>query len=139
MGLTVGDIGHSAPFQIDASLGLSAAVLEMLAFSKPGLLRLLPALPKTWPLGRARGIACRGNLTLDLDWDQPARTLTAVFTSRTDQTIQVKLPPGLPTALLGPKGRPADASPLGKQYVSLPLRRGKPLRLRVGAKKKAHR
>ncbi|MEI7836855.1 MAG: glycoside hydrolase N-terminal domain-containing protein [Planctomycetota bacterium] len=139
MGLTVGDIGHSAPFQIDASLGLSAAVLEMLAFTKPGLVRLLPALPKTWPVGRARGIACRGGLTLDLDWDQPARTLTAVFTSRTDQTIQVKLPPGLPTALLGPKGRPADASPLGKQYVSLSLRRGKPMRLRIGAKKKANR
>ncbi|MCY2931493.1 MAG: glycoside hydrolase N-terminal domain-containing protein [Planctomycetota bacterium] len=136
MGLTIGGIGGSAPFQIDASLGFPAAILEMLAFSKPGLLRLLPALPKAWPTGRARGIACRGGITLDLDWDQSARTVPAVLTSRTDQTVQLKLPPGLKAALLGPKARPADASPLGKQYVSVDLLAGKSLRLRAEAGKR---
>jgi alpha-L-fucosidase 2 len=135
MGLTIGGIGGSAPFQIDASLGFSAAVLEMLAFSKPGLIRLLPAVPKTWPSGRATGMLCRGAITLDLEWDAPKRRVIATLTSRTDQDVQIKLPPGFKCARIGgPKGRVAERSPLGPRYISVALRRNKPLRLIAGTK-----
>jgi len=132
MGLTIGAIGGSALFQIDASLGFSAAVLEMLVFSKPGLIRLLPALPRKWTSGRATGIACRGGITLDLEWDQAKRRVSAVLTSRTDQQVQIKLPPGFKTARLGPKDPVAVRSALGRKYVAVVLRGKKPVTLIVG-------
>lgn len=132
MGLTIGGIGGSAPFQIDASLGFSAAVLEMLVFSKPGLIRLLPALPRKWTCGLAKGIACRGGITLDLEWDQAKRKVSAVLTSRTDQQVQIKLPPGFKTARLGPKGPAAERSTFGRKYVAVALKGKKPVTLIVG-------
>ena len=53
-GLTVYWFGQHPPFQIDANLGFTAAVLEMLLFSKPGFLRILPALPDQWKKGRIK-------------------------------------------------------------------------------------
>jgi alpha-L-fucosidase 2 len=135
MGLTIGGIGGSAPFQIDASLGFSAAVLEMLAFSKPGLLRLLPALPKTWNHGSARGMLCRGGIKLDVAWDQAKGRMNAVLTSTTDQTVHVKLPAGFGKATLGPKGQAAQRSPLGAQYILLQFRANKAVRLAATKKR----
>lgn len=40
-----------APFQIDANMGWSAGVQEMLLFSLPGKISVLPALPKRWEKG----------------------------------------------------------------------------------------
>ncbi len=92
MGLSMpGNKGHP-PFQIDANFGFTAAVLEMLVYSKPGLIKLLPSLPSTWNAGQSRGIACRGGVSVDVTWNQSAGTLAATFLSRTDQTVRVHFP-----------------------------------------------
>lgn len=52
MGVTMDLLwGLAAPLQLDAILGYPAAVMEMLLYSSPQEMRLLPALPKAWAAG----------------------------------------------------------------------------------------
>lgn len=58
------------PFQIDGNFGFTAGVIELLLQSHEGFLRILPTLPKNWSNGAISGIKARGNIELDLQWDQ---------------------------------------------------------------------
>lgn len=59
-----------AIFNVDASGGLPAVVLEMLVQSQPNELALLPALPAAWPSGTVRGVRARGGVVVErLSWD----------------------------------------------------------------------
>lgn len=62
------DLGGRATFQIDANLGTPAAMLEMLVYSRPGRIELLPATPAAWADGSAAGVGARGGFTVDLQW-----------------------------------------------------------------------
>ncbi len=80
------------PFQIDANFGITAAVLEMLVFSKPGEIKLLPALPQKWNQGSIKGLCCRGGLTVSIDWNREKNELNAVLKSKADTKIDLFLP-----------------------------------------------
>ncbi|QKW17813.1 glycoside hydrolase N-terminal domain-containing protein [Kitasatospora sp. NA04385] len=60
--------GTSSTLQIDANYGTPTAMLDMLAYSRPGLVELLPATPSAWGTGSVRGLGLRGGFTLDMDW-----------------------------------------------------------------------
>jgi hypothetical protein len=63
-------------FNVDASGGLPAVVIEMLVQSQPGSLDLLPALPATWTSGSVRGVRARGGVVVEeLTWDPDGATV----------------------------------------------------------------
>lgn len=58
-----------APFQIDANIGFTGAVNEMLVSSADGDLSLLPALPDAWKKGSIKGITASGGYSVSMHWE----------------------------------------------------------------------
>ena len=61
-----------APFQIDANMGWSAAVQQMLLSSSPGRILILPALPARWKSGSVKGLMACGGVEVSISWDADA-------------------------------------------------------------------
>ncbi|MEI8242178.1 MAG: glycoside hydrolase N-terminal domain-containing protein [bacterium] len=130
-GITM-DEGWLPPFQMDANLGLTAAVQEMLMFSTPGVLKLLPALPRRWSRGRVTGLRGRGQISVDLAWDVRRRSLHARLRSATTQSLAVCAPAwaGQPQTPARPARRKSAARK--GAYVTLSLPAGRTIEIRYG-------
>ncbi len=70
MGITLRVIfGRSKPYQIDANMGLTAAIMEMLLTSRPdGTLLIAQALPADWRAGRLETVATRCGCLCSMAW-----------------------------------------------------------------------
>ena len=80
--------GH-APFQIDANMGITSAVYEMLLFGDGKRVKLLPALPSDWLTGEVKGICARGGLILSYKWDKD--TIEAEITATSPIKFDVSI------------------------------------------------
>lgn len=82
---------HRSLFNMDVSGGMPAVIIDMLIGSEPGKIKLLPALPASWPVGTIEGILCRGQVEIkSLKWEQHSIRVTII--SAKNQQIALELP-----------------------------------------------
>lgn len=114
--------GH-APFQIDANLGYTSAVYEMLMYSDTKKIKLLPALAAEWESGSIEGLHARGSYFVSIRWDK-SRVHAKIVAAR-DGEISV----ALKGATLKTSAPCIEKSPYGDPYVLLKLRAGEEIEL----------
>jgi alpha-L-fucosidase 2 len=72
----------------DAQGGIPAIMMEMLAYSRPGVIEVLPALPQTLTKGSINGMLLRTFAKLDkLSWNMETRTVDLTVTSLKKQDV----------------------------------------------------
>lgn len=79
----VGEHGHV--FQIDGNLGAAAAILEMLAYSRPDRLELLPAVTTETSGGCVRGMGLKSGGNLSMEWENGKVRRLAIIPGRTTE------------------------------------------------------
>ena len=83
-----------APFQIDANMGWTASIQQMLLHSRPGLIAVLPALPSNWKKGSVKGLRTRGNIVVNITWDIEKDIISVELCSMaSDQEITLRSHP----------------------------------------------
>lgn len=93
MGVTLKLIlGRTAPYQVDAIMGMTAAVIEMLVFSTPDIIKLLPALPTRWKKGTIEGVMTRSNVEVSMTWDMNEKSMDISFKSKHGANVLVQFP-----------------------------------------------
>ncbi len=121
----------------DAQGGIPTIMMEMLLYSRPGVIELLPALPETLVKGSINGMLARTFARIDnLAWNMEARTAELTVTSFREQDVTLIARYGIedisaPTGVL--------TAPFGKDTANcdLHLPEGKPVKihLKLGAHK----
>ncbi len=59
----------SAPIQLDANMGITAAINEMLVQREGDTVYILPALPEKWRKGCIKGLLLSGGILVSADWN----------------------------------------------------------------------
>jgi alpha-L-fucosidase 2 len=105
----------------DAQAGIPAIVMEMLAYSRPGVIELLPALPPSLIKGSINGMLARTFARIDkLAWDMEAGTLNVTITSVRKQDITLIVRHGI-EEISAPAGVLASAFRKGNANCDLHL------------------
>jgi hypothetical protein len=121
----------------DAQSGIPAIMMEMLAYSRPGMIEVLPALPDALNKGSVKGMLARTFARIDkLAWDMEARTVELTVTSFRDQTVTLMARYGIEqiSAQAGVLAQPLKS---GEANVDVHLHANKPvyLRMKLGNRK----
>lgn len=82
----------SAPFQIDANMGWTAAVQEMLLFSDVDRVDILPALPEQWKEGSIGPLATRTGVHVIIEWNRKINKGRVELTAVRDTKFKLYLP-----------------------------------------------
>lgn len=79
-------------YNVDANCSLPTLVMEMLVYSRPGRLELLPALPDQFQTGGLQGLLTRSELTVEqLEWDLGKSIVKVNLCSQKSQVIELKM------------------------------------------------
>jgi alpha-L-fucosidase 2 len=120
--------GFGAP---DAQGGIPTIMMEMLAYSRPGVIEVLPALPPSLVKGAMNGTRLRTFARLDkLAWDMEARTVNLTVTSVRKQDVTLIARYGI-EAITAPADILAAKPPSGSATCDLHLPQGKPVEIHL--------
>ncbi|MGC9969025.1 MAG: glycoside hydrolase N-terminal domain-containing protein [Bryobacteraceae bacterium] len=121
----------------DAHGGIPAIVMEMLLYSRPGVIEVLPALPETLAKGSISGMLARTFARIDkFAWDMGARTVELTVTSFRKQDVTLMARYGI-EAITAPAGVLAAPLQAGRANIDVHLPENKPVtfHLRLGRHK----
>ncbi len=121
----------------DAQGGIQTIIMEMLAYSRPGVIEVLPALPSSLVKGSVNGMLARTFARIDkLSWDMNARTVDVTITSVIKQDITLIARYGI-NDINAPAGILVSTHQSGKADCDLHLPKNKPveLHLKLGSHK----
>lgn len=77
-------------FMPDVQGTVLSLMMEMLVYSRPGVIEFLPALPATLDKGSLKGVLARTFARVDdLNWDMDSKTIDATITSLRDQDVNL--------------------------------------------------
>jgi alpha-L-fucosidase 2 len=114
----------------DARAGIQTIMMEMLAYSRPGVIEVLPALPPSLEKGSINGMLARAFARIDkLAWDMQARTVDVRITLVRKQDITLIARHGI-EEISAPAGVLAALQP-GKANCDLHLPEGRPVNIHL--------
>ena len=118
-----------APIQLDANMGWVNAVQEMLLYSSPSIIKLLPALPDRWDTGSISHLRFfTGHLSLS--WDKTARSLSAQLTAeRSTRDLILVLPDEFTECIVQGEGVMVGPSTLGPGSYTITMGPGSTLKI----------
>jgi len=120
----------------DPQGALPTIMMEMLVYSRPGVIGLLPALPSTLTEGTAKGIVCRTEAKIDdLAWNLNASKLSVTISSLKDQTVKLYVGGGI-ESIEGPQGVLMRKAAPGADFAEVNLSVAHPVTLHVALGKK---
>ena len=115
----------------DAQGGIPTIIMEMLAYSRPGVIEVLPALPSSLLKGSISGMLARTFARIDnLSWDMEARTVDLTITSLKKQDITLIARYGI-EEISAPAGILATAIIPGKADIDLHLPENKAVKIHM--------
>ena len=115
----------------DAHGGIPALMIEMLAYSRPGVIEVLPALPPTLIKGTINGMLARTFARIDkLAWDMEARTIELTITSFRKQDVTLVARYGI-EEITAPAGVLAAPLKAGEANVDVHLPENKPVSFHI--------
>jgi hypothetical protein len=80
----------------DPQGALPTLTMEMLVYSRPGVIGLLPAQPDSISQGSVKGIVSRTQATIDdLSWNLNTKKIDVIINSQVDQTIKLFVRQGI--------------------------------------------
>jgi hypothetical protein len=115
----------------DAQGALPTIMMEMLVYSRPGVIELLPALPDSLGKGSVNGVLARTFARVDtLAWDLEAKSADVSITSLKDQSITLIVRYGI-EKISAPAGVLAKMPEPDAISCDLHLPKGEPVRLHL--------
>lgn len=127
MGVTgSGFWGKSAPFQMDANFGITAAAYEMLCGSNATMLRILPALPSGWNTGSFNDMLSRAGVRVSASWDMDKKEINVKLVAERDADFDIDFPGEL-AGLSTDQSEKLGKSKYGDNFRSIQLEKGEEL------------
>lgn len=81
------------PFQIDGNFGATAGIAQLFLQCEDGVIRVLPALPSRLRRGIVKGLLAKGNVTVDIEWNEGKLTSLTLM-SPISQTVRCSVADG---------------------------------------------